>query len=161
MVIGYGSNIRGDRAAGRAVAEAIALRESPGVWTYSVDHLTRAHAEAMADVGIVVFVGTYDADEDDPVRMTTVADVPSPGNTHYVNSPESLLALFRARHGRRPEAWTVRIPAVQASLHAALSPSAEEKVMEAVDQVLDLLEASREESGRRTVKQRMRELLRL
>jgi Ni,Fe-hydrogenase maturation factor len=161
MVIGYGSNIRGDRAAGRAAADAVALRATPGVWTYSVDHLTRAHAEAMADVGIVVFVGTYDADEGDPVRVTTVADVPSPGNTHYVNSPESLLALFRARHGRRPEAWSVLIPAAQSDLHAALSPSAEEKVMEAVARVLDLLHTSREESARRTVKQRVRELLRI
>ncbi|MAF13091.1 hypothetical protein CMK11_21780 [Candidatus Poribacteria bacterium] len=159
MVIGYGSNIRGDRAAGRAVADAVALREAPGVWTYSVEHLTRAHAEAMADVGVVVFVGTYDADEDDPVRVTTVVDVPSPGATHYVNSPESLLALFRARHGRRPEAWSVLIPAVQSDLHASLSPSTEGKVLEATDRVLDLLHAAREDAGRRGVKQRVCELL--
>ena len=159
MVIGYGSNIRGDRAAGRAVAEAIALHEMPGVWTYSVDHLTRAHAEAMAEVGAVIFVGAYDGDVDDPVRVTRIADVEAPGATHYVNSPESLLALFRARHGRRRDAWAVLVPAVTTELHASLSPSAEGSVREATDRTLELLAERPQSAGRRTVTQFVRELV--
>ena len=159
MVIGYGSNLRGDRGAGRVVAEAIAQREAPGVWTYSVDHLTRAHAEAMADVGVVVFVGTYDATPEDPVRVTRVADVPPSRDSHYVNSPESLLALFRSRHGRRPAAWSVLVPAVQSDLHAALSQFAQDKIVEATTTVLDLVQASADDPGRRAPKWRVRELL--
>jgi Ni,Fe-hydrogenase maturation factor len=159
MVVGYGSDIRGDRAAGRAVAEAIAAWEMPGVSTHSIDHLTREHAKAMANVGIAIFVGTYDAGADDPVRVTRIETARSPGNVHYINSPESLLALFDARHGRRPEGWSVLIPAEQTDVNAELSASAEEKVIEATDRVLDLLQAPRD-SGRRTVKQRVHALLR-
>ena len=159
MVIGYGSNIRGDRAAGRAVAEAIALFEMPGVWTYSVDHLTRAHAEALVEVDMVIFVGAYDGDVGDPVRVTRVEDVSAPGATHYVNSPASLLALFRARHGRRPDAWQVMVPAVSCELHASLSASAEGSVHEATDHVRELLDDRPLDAGRRTVAQRVRELV--
>jgi hydrogenase maturation protease len=159
MVIGYGSNIRGDRAAGRAVAEAIALLEMPGVWTYSVDHLTRAHAEAMVDVGTVIFLGAYEGDAGDPVRVTRIVDVEAPSATHYVNSPESLLALFRARHGWRPDAWVVMVPAVTCELHASLSPSAEKSVREATERTRELLDERPLDVGRRTIAQRVRELV--
>ena len=159
MVIGFGSNMRGDRAAGRAVSEAIGMLELPGVWTYSVDHLSRAHADAMVDAGTVIFVGSYDGDVDDPVRLTHIDEIKAPGAPHYVNSPESLLGLFVARHGWRPDAWTVLLPAVKCDRGATQSASAEKSVHEAVQQVQELLEARPLDAGRRTVTQRVRELV--
>ncbi|MEO2006272.1 MAG: hypothetical protein ABGY41_19495 [Candidatus Poribacteria bacterium] len=142
IVIGYGTKLRGDRAAGRAVAEAVSQRAAPGVWTYSVDRLTRAHAEEMTDEDLVVFVGTYDAGPADPVRVTRVADLSPRGAAHYVDSPESLLSLFRSRHGRRPDAWSVLLPATHTDVDEALSPAAKGKVVEATDTVLGLVHAS-------------------
>jgi hydrogenase maturation protease len=135
-VVGYGSDLRGDDAVGRRVAEAVGERNLRDVRVLSLHQLTPEVAADLTGVGTVVFV---DAD----VRVTSVAVrelTPSPSGavtTHHV-SPRALLDLA-ALLGEVPErAYVVSVPAVDLSIGTELSPVAADGVTVAIGRVVDL-----------------------
>ncbi|MBT3265572.1 hypothetical protein HN371_00390 [Candidatus Poribacteria bacterium] len=88
-VIGYGNELRGDKGAGRIVADQIALRGIPGVGTHVTRTLARGHVSLFDEVDIVVFVGTYDAHEGDPVRVERIQDENGGAATAFALNPPS------------------------------------------------------------------------
>ncbi|MBT3266779.1 hypothetical protein HN371_06460, partial [Candidatus Poribacteria bacterium] len=129
-VLGYGNELRGDQVAGRVVAEAIASRRMPGVRVATTRMLTRGHIPLIADADMVIFVGTYDADKVEPVRVARVRLGKTASG--YVKDPASLMEMVSQRQGHAPEAWSVMVPATHRGLQAPPSPQAEEAIDEAI-----------------------------
>ena len=135
LVIGYGSDLRGDDAAGRRAVERVADRELPGVRVLSLPQLTPELAEDVTACAHAVFVDASVTDTAVTVRPAAPAP-PSWRLTHHA-APSSLLALARAM-GHAPAAHTVTIPAVDLGLSLRLSPATAAHVDEAVERILAL-----------------------
>lgn len=136
LVIGFGSDLRGDDAAGRRVADAVGALGLPGVRVLSVHQLVPELAADLAASRRAVFVdATVDGERVD-VRRVGPASGGRP-MTHRFDPP-ALLSLA-GRIGPVPEeARVVTVPARDLRLGAALSPTASAAVREAVDRVAEL-----------------------
>ena len=136
LVLGYGSDLRRDDAAGRRAAEALAARDPAGVEVRVVHQLAPELAAACAGRRLVVFV---DAAVDlGGVRVEAVDPrAAGPVTTHHVH-PRSLLGLA-ARLGWAPDAAvTVSVPAADLGLGTELSPRTQVAVGEAADRLAEL-----------------------
>lgn len=123
LVIGYGSPLRGDDAAGLVLAEE--LDGDEGLTCVAVHQLTPDLAARIAGAGEVVFVDAVAREEPDllpgdflvsPASTGLRASVLSHGST-----PEALLELAGHLYGHRPPATVIGIPAVAFDLGASLS----------------------------------------
>lgn len=138
LVVGCGSDLRGDDRVGRIVADRIAEQELSGVRVRSVVQLL---PELAVDVAAADRVIVVDADVTvDRVRAALVPDQPADGSgfTHH-RSPASLLELASAL-GRVPDTMIqVSVPARRFDLGDELSDVAARAVDEATALVLGLL----------------------
>jgi hydrogenase maturation protease len=92
LVIGVGSELRGDDAAGRRVAEAVERIAPPGVEVHSVHQLTPELAIDVADRDLVVIVDA-DVDVDAVTCRTLTGSGERPGAmTHHLD-PAALIGL--------------------------------------------------------------------
>lgn len=137
LVVGYGSDLRGDDGAGRLVAEMVGAAGHPGVRVLSLHQLTPEVAAELAGCETVVFV---DADPE-----ATEVDVRELGagragqrSSHH-STPDSLLRLAEDLYGRCPAAHLVAVPAVSFELGADLSPVTRAALPVAADAVESLL----------------------
>jgi hydrogenase maturation protease len=138
LVIGYGNPLRGDDAAGPALAHRLAGHPLPGVEVLVVHQLTPELAARLAPVERVVFV---DAAFRETVGVEAVKpDEDAPGLGH-VGTPGRLLALTRLLYSACPRAWLVSIPAACMEYGAGLSPRAQAGLEMAVTEVRRLIEA--------------------
>jgi hydrogenase maturation protease len=150
LVIGYGSDLRGDDGAGRRAAEQIAARALPGVRVVSVTQLVPELAADLDDCRAVVFVDASAVDRDVTVRRLapaapdrrTSTRSPPAGSlalplTHHLTPPR-LLALAAALGSAPADAFVVTIPASDFALGDALSPETAAALPEAVDRVVAL-----------------------
>ncbi|HSK92123.1 MAG TPA: hydrogenase maturation protease [Euzebyales bacterium] len=136
LVVGYGSDLRGDDAAGRHAAEAVGDRALPGVRVLSLPQLLPEVAVDLAGCHAVVFVDASVVD--DAVRVQRLAPAaPDWRLTHHLTPPR-LLALAAAV-GRAPaHAFMVTVPAADVALGTALSPATAAALSDAVDRVVAL-----------------------
>jgi hydrogenase maturation protease len=132
VVLGYGSPLRRDDAAGRRVAEAVAGWDVPGVTAFEVHQLTPDLAEPIAAAGLAIFVDASAAPAADTVGVRPLAPAPTAGTMAHACDPSSLLDLAALLYGRHPEAWLVSIPAPDLGFGAGLSEAAERGVAEAL-----------------------------
>lgn len=133
LVIGYGSSLLGDDAAGRAVAEAVAAWGLPGLSVRSEHQLLPELAEALAGSRRAVFVDARPAAAGDDARLERIG--PDGGRRPpdpHASSPQALLELARLAFGRVPQAWLLTVPAVDFALGADLSPTASRGVAQAL-----------------------------
>lgn len=136
LVIGYGSDLRGDDAAGRRAAEAVAARDLPGVSVLSVPQLLPEIAADLARCRLAIFVDASAVD--DAVEIRRVAPAPPDWRlTHHV-APSSLLALAAAVASAPADAVVVTIPASDFQLGVTLSATTTAAVDRAVDHIVDL-----------------------
>lgn len=142
LVIGWGSELRGDDAAGRCVAARVSGWALPGVESRALHQLTPELAEAIARAARVVFVDAYPAaGPEDDVRCVPVGAAPAvagPGLGHH-GDPAGLLKLSLFLYGRQPRAWVVGVPAYSFALGAQLTPRTAQAVEGAVARVRALL----------------------
>lgn len=138
LVLGYGSDLRGDDAAGRRVAEAVAARHLPGVRVLSLPQLTPELADDLTRCRLAIFVDASAVDTD--VRVGELAPVAPDRRLSHSAAPSSLLALAAAL-GTAPRAVVVSVPARDFSLRTSLSTATAAHVTEAVEQVLALCTA--------------------
>ena len=147
LVIGYGSDLRGDDAVGRRVAERVADWGRPGVQALSVHQLAPELAEPMSTAGQVIFVDAC-ADGPEvclrPLQPGTLGAEPS-----HTSDPHWLLALTRLLYMRQPEAWLLTVPASDLGLGEGLSAAAAEGMAVALRQLDHLVRASNREMGGR------------
>ena len=111
LIIGYGNPLRGDDAAGRAVAEALqSLVRDPGVEILSLHQLT---PELMVNLSLADRAIFIDASATGrPGRYQRVPLHPAPQCAAFAHhaTPEALLSGSRALYGRAPEAVLYLIP---------------------------------------------------
>lgn len=134
LVIGYGSDLRGDDAAGRRAADAVTQRCPPGMEVRSVHQLTPELAADVVGRDTVIFVDATAAGS--RLAQQALSATPAPGaTTHHVDAG-GVVALAGLL-GRPPtRAWLVSIPAVDFAVGAELSPVATAGVAEAVNWIL-------------------------
>jgi len=141
LVIGYGSDLRGDDAAGRHVVRRVADLGLSGVATLEVHQLTPELATALGSHRRVVFVDAAAGVDEVAAVAVSAAPEPSPG-THHA-TPAGLLALARSALGAEPgEAVLVTVPAAGFDLGAGLSPLARRGVARATEVIAGIAGAA-------------------
>lgn len=136
LVIGYGSELRRDDAAGRRAVEEVGNRRLTGVRVLSVTQLAPEHAADLAECRLVVFVDASIVDDAVSVRVVTPS-WPDWRLSHHL-TPDTLLGLARSACGRAPDAVVVTIPITDAAIGLALSSHAAAGVREAVERIVEL-----------------------
>jgi hydrogenase maturation protease len=137
LVIGVGSELRTDDAAGRRVAAVLAAREITDVEVRSVHQLTPELATELAGRTHVVFVdASVDVDE---VTVRPLDPMPS-GRvlTHHLD-PSALLALAGRLDGGPQAATAVHVPVHDLGLGSDLTPGTAAAVDDAVDRIIELV----------------------
>jgi hydrogenase maturation protease len=136
LVVGVGSELRSDDAAGRRVAEAVDGLGLDGVETRSVHQLTPELAPDLEGRRLVVLVDAAVDVEDVTVRSPSVSEA---GAASHHLDPGALLALA-ARLGWAPDAATVvHVPVVDLGLGTALAPETRLAVRRAAEVVAGLV----------------------
>jgi hydrogenase maturation protease len=124
LVIGVGSELRGDDAAGRRAADALAEIGLPGVDARSVHQLTPELAVELADRRLVLVVdASVDVDAVTVravVRPTSRASAATGVMTHHLD-PAALVGLASLFGSLPEEVVTVGIPAHDLDLGTELS----------------------------------------
>lgn len=137
LVLGYGSTLRRDDAAGRVVAEGVAALALPGVEVGVLHQLTPELAASICGRSLVVFVdASVTAGEVcvEPLDACTSSEVSS----HHVG-PARLLG-FASLIGEPPaEAVVVSVPATDLGFGTELSEGARAAAVEAVEVVAALV----------------------
>lgn len=141
LVIGYGSELRGDDAVGPRVAEAVAGWHQPGVRAVGVHQLAPELAEALASARFAIFVDASIDSVESGVQVREIGPAELQAGVGHTGDPRNLLALARALYGRYPRAWLVTVPVARFEFGAALSLEAERGRAEAVRRVVQLLRA--------------------
>jgi hydrogenase maturation protease len=131
LVIGYGSTLHRDDAAGPLVAERVAAWDRQDVRALAVLQLTPELVEPLSQAGRVVFV---DATAEGSERGVAVRRLlPGAGaSLGHVSDPCWLLGLCQALYGHCPEAWLVTVPAAALNLGEGLTADVAKKVEEAL-----------------------------
>lgn len=141
LVIGYGSQLRGDDGIGQAVAEGVAAWNLENVRGLPVHQLTPELAETLTTVDGVIFVDAQiSSDADATIQVTPLAPLAS-GELplgHYLN-PESLLTFAQILYGIVPQAWLISVPGVNFELSDRLSPQGEVSVTEVLQRIHQLV----------------------
>ena len=160
LVIGYGSELRGEDRAGRLVAERIAEWGYPRVDAISVHQPGPELALDVAESDMTIFVDAVNADQpaheildiagmrshrllDGKIHVTNAmlvelhAAALGPSLGHSVD-PSVLLLLARALHGRSPRAYLIGIPASHFNFGDELTEDTWRAVDEAVEIVKQL-----------------------
>jgi len=133
LAIGYGSELRGDDAAGPTAARRLA---EYGLSALAVHQLTPEIAERSAAARVVFFL---DADAGVPPgevsRERIDGRVPAAVMGHYA-TPAGLLQMARLVYGAAPEAWLIRMGCNRFDIGDGLSVEAERAISLAVEEVL-------------------------
>lgn len=133
LVLGYGSELRGDDAAGPTAARRLA---EYGFDALAVHQLTPELAERTAAARVVYFL---DADTGLPPGAVSVerlecGQVRAEAIEHHA-TPAGVLRLARVAYGVAPEAWLIRMGCRQFEIGDGLSAEAERAVSRAVEEV--------------------------
>lgn len=144
LVIGYGNELRRDDGVGPRAAREIACWNLPGVQALAVHQLTPELASDIVRAEVVVFI---DAAMDAEILCVRSIEPARCGRTvNHVSSPQELLALAAALHGKRPAAWSIDVPAQDFGFGRGLSVQANEgvtQVLRYIRQWLDPCQACR------------------
>lgn len=140
LIIGYGSDLRGDDVAGRRVAEAAGEWGLPGVRAISIHQLNPELAEEMAAAERVIFVDARaGAAADDAAEVRQIGPAEPTSSLGHTADPRSLLALAQAVFGRCPAAWLVTIPGVEFELGENVSATAARGIAQALAEIRKLI----------------------
>ena len=120
LVLGYGSDLRGDDALGRLVAEAVSGWE--GVRALAVHQLTPELALELQGCDRVVFADASAHPGEATLERLEVGTFHP--DAHHA-SPAGLLELARTLSGAVPEAWLLAMPGEDFSLRESLSERGE------------------------------------
>lgn len=142
LVIGYGNELRRDDGIGPRVARDVAALGMAGLEVIEAHQLLPEHAEVLSRFRLVVFVdasleaGGVEVRRLEPSRDAVLAP--------HASDPEALLALAEALYGHAPEAWLVSVSAVDIGIGEGVSDETEERLPEAVETVVRLIEGCAE-----------------
>ena len=138
LVIGVGSDLRRDDAAGRHVAEEIEALSLGGVAVHVVTQLVPELVETISAADRVVFVDASIEVAKTTLSPVTAGAVDQSAWTHHT-TPQSLLAMTGTVGTIPASAHTVSIPVADLGLGMELSPISAAGVDEAVCLITDLI----------------------
>jgi hydrogenase maturation protease len=150
LVIGWGSELRGDDAAGLVFVRRLEAAALPGIEIVEVPQLTPELAWDVAAARRVIFVdaalpNVIDNADGHPKlrRLETGADDGGTGRFNptcvHSLSPERILEMAVLLYGRCAEAWLLCLPAATFDMGMGLSPLAERGVRRALDLIRPVL----------------------
>jgi hydrogenase maturation protease len=141
LIIGYGSTLHSDDAAGPCIADAVAEWNDPHVTAIARTQLTPELAEPIARADAVIFVdaAVKPIKPHNPTRSFGVIRL-RPAHDAYelgqhFGDPRSLLALAQLLYGAHPRAWLITVPGANFDLGESLSP----QTQRGMDQALSYL----------------------
>jgi hydrogenase maturation protease len=136
LVVGYGSELHRDDAAGRRVADTIECRNLEGVAVRSITQLLPELTEEIAAASGVIFVDARMGGG----KVTSEPVVPTTTPTHsHIGSPGELLGLMERLELHRPPAFLVSIPAFDVSVGEGLTEGGIDAVQTAIVEVERLI----------------------
>lgn len=148
ILIGYGSRIRGDDAAGLVLAERFAANSEPGFHAIATPQLYPELAHEISFFDQVIFVdATVASSARDSVAVHALCDHASTPVFGHAYSPERIVEMARNLYGAAPRAWIVTIPGFDFDWKEALSPASEAAIAEASHAVLNLIEPGKQTAG--------------
>lgn len=142
LIIGWGSDLRGDDAAGRLVARRIEAARWPAVHVIDTHLLMPELALSISEHDRVIFVDVYPAAAG-AADLTCHEILPTAVTAHLSGhhvTPEYLLNFAVAYYQARPRAWLIGIPARQFDIGERLSPETESGMAAAIDCIRSLVE---------------------
>src|SRR5262249_14528609 len=138
LVIGCGSELRGDDAVGLRVAEQLARRTHRDLDVQTVHQLTPELADSLAEARVVVFIDAAPGEAEPCMRPVAPAAY-APALAHAAGRGW-LVALTQALHGRCAPCWLLAVPATDFEIGAELSAGARAAMHAALDLIGPLLE---------------------
>lgn len=143
VVIGYGSTLHSDDAAGQRVAEIVQTWNAPDVRAISSVQLLPEHAEALASADVAVFVDAGPVTAHAELRECALAPDAGAALTPHFGDPRALLALSHALYGRWPAATMLVVPGLNFDLGDVLSPAAQRGIADALRRIGDIVDGVR------------------
>lgn len=145
LIVGYGTELRGDDAVGSQVATAIAAWGEPDLRSLAVQKLSPELSEPLANAEYVIFVDACRMNYPEGIRFIPITtcgsepcgcSIPTLGHTC---DPCSLLAVTQSVYGSRPQAWWLEIPATDFGVGKGLSAIAELGIARALEKIQFLI----------------------
>lgn len=141
IIIGYGSRIRGDDAAGLLAAEEIAERRIPGLRVIPTAQLSPEIASEIAGFDRVIFIdSTIASDRDQSVLVRELRENTIPPLFGHAYSPERIVEMANRLYGATPAVWMVTIPGFEFDWKDGLSPATTEALPKAIETILRLID---------------------
>jgi len=142
LVIGFGSELRGDDGMGRAAARRL---RSVGFQALAVQQLTPEIAERLAAAHTVFFLDADGGVAPGEIAVETLQGdaFPSLHPVEHQAAPAALLRLARDAYGANPIAWLVAMGGSGFEIGDGLSKSARKAVSRAVEEVCRAVEGAR------------------
>ena len=140
LIVGFGSEIRGDDAFGPQVAYELQDRVHPEVVVETCQGLTPDIALTISEVDIVIFVDCAVGPEPGKInhQLITPSDDKSLSMVHFL-SPESLLTWCGSLYGKLPEAHVFTVTGKCYDISNSLTEPVLNAFPQVVEQVLSLL----------------------
>ncbi len=140
LVVGYGSDLRGDDAVGRRAAERVRAWGLPHVRVISAHQLTPDLASPIAAARRVLFLDAHPAALDRRRRLCRLHPGHSTTHLGHAGTPQTLLAWAHALYGTSPDAWWITLPAHTFALGAGLSRATRDALHAALPAIRRLLD---------------------
>ena len=133
LVIGYGSSLRGDDAAGPMAARRLA---AIGYNAIEAHQLTPELAERVAAARTVVFLDAHAELPPGEVAVSALRAAVANAPLEHHAGPGGLLRLARTVYGAEPRAWMIGMGGAAFDLSEGLSAGAEKAVERAIQEAI-------------------------
>lgn len=143
LVIGYGSELRGDDRLGPLAARQLAAQtDDPDVRILERPSLTPELASDLAEAAFAIFI---DCSQEGPPGVIVVSPLTAPDPhsvalVHFLDPP-ALIGWTRLLYGRAPQAVTVSVAGTTFEFGDRLSAGLEAVLPQVVERVASLLDA--------------------
>jgi hydrogenase maturation protease len=145
LVIGWGNELRGDDAAGRAVARSVAGWAHDGVTVLEAHQLLPEAAEAAAAADRVIFVDCRVAAPGAAAQCARIRRgdaAPAACGLGHVTEPAQILDLAWRLYQAAPEAWLVTVPGTEFDVGRPLSATTSRGMRDAEAAIRTMLSES-------------------
>ena len=134
LVIGYGSSLRADDAAGTHAARTLARF---GFDSVEAHQLTPELAERIAQARQVIFIDAHTEVAPGQIAVKRVEAGTAAGVLEHHGSPEGIMRLAQEAFGAAPQAWLIGLGGRNFDFGDGLSRAARSAVWKAVSKVLN------------------------
>ncbi len=144
LVIGYGSQVRGDDGLGQVIAQAVAAR-CPDVNTITHVQLMPEYAEPISTADRVFFIDAGIEGEPGTIScqpVTPAAELGANVDSAFAHSltPPTLLSAAAQLYGRAPQAYLITVVGASFGYDVVLSPELRRRLPALVETVLGWIE---------------------